>query len=54
MFSVKLRREIIVLLCLKAIALILIYQIFFAPLTRPEPDGRAMRAHIFAAKNTGD
>jgi len=46
MFSVKLRREVIVLLCLKALALIAIYQLFFAPLTRPEPDGRATRAHI--------
>lgn len=46
MFPLKLRREIIALLCLKALALIAIYQLFFAPLTKPEPDGRAMRAHF--------
>lgn len=48
MFSGRLRREIVVLLCLKAVALIAIYQFFFAPLTHPEPDGRAMRAHLLS------
>ena len=48
MFPLKLRREIVALLCLKAVALIAIYQFFFAPLTHPEPDGRAMRAHLLS------
>ena len=48
MFSGRLRREIVALLCLKAVALIAIYQFFFAPLTHPEPDGRAMRAHLLS------
>jgi hypothetical protein len=46
MFSRGLRREIIALLCIKALALVAIYQLFFAPSVRPEPDGRAMRAHL--------
>ena len=54
MFSLKLRREIIVLLCAKAILLVAIYQLFFAPFARPEPDGQAMRTHFLAAKTSGD
>jgi hypothetical protein len=48
MFPVKLRREIVLLLCAKAILLVAIYQLFFAPIERPEPDGPAMGAHFFA------
>jgi hypothetical protein len=48
MFSGRLRREIVALLCLKAGALLAIYQFFFAPLTHPEPDGRSMRAHLLS------
>jgi hypothetical protein len=48
MFPGALRREIIALLCLKAVALVAIYQLFFAPVTRTEPDGRAMRTHLLA------
>ena len=46
MFPSALRSEIIALLCIKAVALVAIYQIFFAPVARPEPDGRAMRTHL--------
>src|SRR5271170_3732902 len=42
MFTGRLRGEIVALLCLKAVALLAIYQFFFAPLTHPEPDRRAM------------
>jgi hypothetical protein len=48
MFTGRLRGEIVALLCLKAVALLVIYQFFFAPLTHPEPDGRAMRAHLLS------
>ena len=46
MFPQALRRDIIALLCIKAAALVAIYQIFFAPVTKPEPDGHAMRTHL--------
>jgi len=46
MFPGALRREIIALLCIKAVALVAIYQFFFAPVTKSEPDGHAMRAHF--------
>ena len=48
MFPLKLRREIVALLCLKALALFAIYQLLFAPLVRPEPDGSSVRAHFVA------
>jgi|HubBroStandDraft_5_1064220.scaffolds.fasta_scaffold142115_2 hypothetical protein len=53
MFPLGLRREIIALLCAKALILFAIYQLFFAPLARPEPDGSAMRAHLIAASQRG-
>ena len=54
MFPRKLRFEIAALLCAKAIMLLCIYQLFFAPLVQPEPDGRAMRAHLIAASQPGN
>jgi hypothetical protein len=46
MFSKSLRREVIFLICLKAVALTLIYCAFVAPVTRPEPDGGTVAAHL--------
>ena len=46
MFPRTIRRDIILLLCIKAAALSLIYFLFFAPAAQPEPNGRAMRAHL--------
>ena len=46
MFPKPIRREIIFLICLKAVALTLIYYAFVAPVARPEPDGRAMAAYL--------
>jgi len=46
MFPRTIRRDIILLLCLKAAALTLIYFMFVAPVIHPEPDGRAMQAHL--------
>jgi hypothetical protein len=46
MFPRAIRRDVIVLLCIKAAALTLIYFLFVAPATHPEPDGRAMQAHL--------
>jgi hypothetical protein len=34
------------LLCVKAVALTLLYYAFVAPVARPEPDGHAVAAHI--------
>lgn len=50
MFSEPMRREIIALLCIKAIALFVIYQSFFAPVARPEPDGHATRVHLLGGE----
>jgi hypothetical protein len=44
MFPRALRREVIALLLFKALALFVIYQMFFAPL--PEPGGRATLIHL--------
>jgi hypothetical protein len=46
MFPQSLRRDIIYLVCIKAVALTLIYYAFVAPVTQPEPDGRAMVAYF--------
>ena len=46
MFPKSMRRDIILLLCIKAAALTLIYYVLIAPATRPEPDGRAMAAYL--------
>jgi hypothetical protein len=46
MFPKALRRDIIVLVCIKAAALAFIYFAFVAPATGPEPDSGAMAGHI--------
>jgi hypothetical protein len=46
MFPKSTRREVIFLICIKAIALTLIYYVFAAPGARPEPDSVAVTAHI--------
>jgi hypothetical protein len=46
MFPRSIRREIAILLCIKAAALILIYHAFVAPASRPEPDSGAMAAYL--------
>lgn len=46
MFPQSLRRDIILLICIKAAALTLIYYAFVVPATRPEPDGPAMAAYL--------
>jgi hypothetical protein len=46
MFPAVIRRDVIALLCLKAAALVLIYILFVAPATHPEPDGQAAAAHL--------
>jgi len=45
-FPKILRREVICLICIKALALTLIYYAFVAPAARPEPDGRAVAAYL--------
>jgi len=49
MFPKAVRRDVIVLFCIKAAMLTLIYFLFIAPATPPEPDGRAVAHHIFGA-----
>jgi hypothetical protein len=46
MFPRILRVEIIALLAAKAIALTVIYFLFFAPNTAREPDAAGLRAHL--------
>ena len=46
MFPKPLRREVLLLICVKALALTLIYYAIFAPVTQPEPDGRAVAAYL--------
>jgi hypothetical protein len=45
-FPKSVRRDIVLLICIKAAALTLIYYAFVAPVARPEPDGRAMAAYL--------
>jgi len=45
-----LRREVIAVLCIKAAALVVLYQLFFAATTKPDPDGAAVRAHYMSAE----
>jgi hypothetical protein len=45
-FSKPLRRDIIVLLCIKALALAGIYLLFFAPTPRVATDPPALTGHI--------
>ena len=49
MFPRALRSEVVALLCVKVVALVLIYQFLFAPSTRPEPDGHRVLAHLLSA-----
>jgi hypothetical protein len=51
MFPRSTRREVIVLICIKALALTLIYYAFVAPGARPEPDNRAVTAHLLYGSN---
>ena len=46
MFPKTVRRDVIVLFCIKAAALTLIYYFFVAPVSRPEPNGVATAAHL--------
>ena len=46
MFPVRLRKEIIGLLCFKALVLGVIYFAFVAPAERPDPDKAAILAHL--------
>jgi hypothetical protein len=45
-FPKPLRRDILLLLCIKVAVLTLIYYALIAPATRPEPDSRAVAAHL--------
>ncbi len=49
-FPKMVRRDVIVLLCVKAAALLLIYCLFIAPTTHPEPDGRAVATHLLGTR----
>jgi hypothetical protein len=46
MFPKPIRRDVIVLLCLKAAALTLIYFLFVGPATHPEPNKSAMATQL--------
>lgn len=46
MFPKIVRRDVIVLLCLKAAALTLIYFLLIKPAMMPEPDARATATHL--------
>lgn len=46
MFPKSIRREVVILICIKAVVLTLIYYAFVAPVTLPEPDGHAMTAYL--------
>jgi hypothetical protein len=46
MFPKSLRRDIVLLICIKAAALALIYYAVVAPATRPEPDGQTMAGYL--------
>lgn len=45
-FPQSLRRNIVLLICIKAAVLTLMYYALIAPVARPEPDGRAMAAYL--------
>ena len=49
MFSKTVRRDVILLLCVKAVALTLIYLLFVAPVLKPEPGSRATAAHLIGS-----
>ena len=46
MFPKVVRVEVIALLAAKAIALTVLYFLFIAPHTPPEPDAASLRAHL--------
>lgn len=46
MFPKLVRRDIIILLCIKAAALTLIYFLFVRPALMPEPKPATMAAHL--------
>ena len=48
MFPTRLRKEIIALLCLKALVLAVIYFAFIEPMERPEPGRAELIAHLTA------
>ena len=50
MFPYTLRRDVLVLLGLKAAALALIYVALVAPVGSPEPSSASMRAHLFSGQ----
>jgi hypothetical protein len=51
-FTKTLRRDIVLLLCLKATALALVYWMFFGPNTRPATDASVIAARILSSENT--
>jgi hypothetical protein len=51
MFPKSARREIILMICIKVLALTLIYYTVVAPGARPEPDNRAVTAHLLYGSN---
>ena len=46
MFPESLRRKVLLLICVKALALTLIYYAIFAPVTQSEPDDRTVAAYL--------
>lgn len=46
MFPKSLRREIVILLCAKALVLTVIYVAFFSVGTKSLADGRAVQSHL--------
>jgi hypothetical protein len=46
MFSTRLRKEVVALLCFKALVLGVIYFAFIAPMEHPDPDKAAIMAHL--------
>jgi hypothetical protein len=50
MFPKLLQRDILLLLGAKAVALTLIYLVFVAPLSKPEPDRSAMQARLLGSR----
>jgi len=50
MFPMSLRREIVILLCAKALVLTIIYLAFFSVGTKSLADGRAVQSHLLSEK----
>jgi hypothetical protein len=46
MFPKMARRDVIILLCIKAAALTLIYYVFVVPMLKPEPSPGSVAAHV--------